>query len=335
MNTINILLIDDEERWVPLLNDIIKNEPKLILYRVANNSITALEIVGTEPIDLILLDYHLGENDIWGNQLVTKLLKLKQKLNQNVPIIFWSVHMFEGILIKAKKAGAAGYINKIPSDANTINQLLIKAYEDSKNNKESWIEHPSYSKKLLKHQFTPREQEILYKIAQVKTPREIASEMGVKRRLVSAHILNIKEKVFFRIHGTDRIQGETEILIDEQGKRKKGKWIIRPEENVSMIEVIKFATEEFPNENRSLPGDEIWGYMIYKCINRLKISWEKTAISYIEDKLVLIKSFKDYVLKVRDYYYQNDSSIARTAIRFKLEHFEVEEILTIKLDDLT
>ena len=77
------------------------------------------------------------------------------------------------------------------------------------------------------------------------------------------------------------------------------------------------------------------GSRVYRCIYRQKITWEDTAFLYDNEILKLKKTLKDFILEVQSYFSQNVSSIARTAIRFKLEHFEVEEILTIKSDDLT
>lgn len=321
-NTINILLIEDEKDWIYALEDILKKEPRLKLHEAARDSFTALEIIRTKPIDLVLLDYHLKESDIWGVELAVKLLHLKP----SIQIIFWSIHVFERVLIEAKKAGAVGYINKSSPDADAISRLLIKVYEDSKNDKKIWIEHPSHLEEFLKHQFTPREQEILSKIAQVKTHDQIALELGVKIRLVSAHILNIKEKVFIRKYGRPRKQGT---------KDKNGKWTTLPEPNVSIIEVIEFAIKEFPCEDRKLSSNEIMGKLIFKCIYRQKITWEDTALLYDNEIFNFKEILKDFISKLQSYFFQNDSSISRTAIRFKLEHFEVEKILTIKLDDLT
>lgn len=330
MDTINILLIEDEEQWIHALNDIIKKEPRLKLLTVAKDSITALRKIRTDPIDLVLLDYHLEESDLWGVKLTTKLLHLKP----NIQILFWSIHVYEKILIEARKAGAVGYINKTFFDCDSISQLLIQVYEDLEKNKKLWIEYPTYTERFLKHKFTPREQEILAKIAQIKTPDQIALELKARINLVVHHIEHIKEKVFFRIYGRERKKGEVEILVDGQGRRKKGKWITLPEPNVSMIEVIRFAVKEFPGEGRSLSEEEIIGIFVYRCVYRQKITWEETAFLCNEEVSKSKKYLKDFVSEVQNYFSQNSLSITRTAFRFKLETLEVEEILSINADDV-
>jgi len=118
---ITILIVEDEEINRLYLNEILKNEVKIL---VAVNGREAMGIVKKNPgIDIILMDLKLP--DINGLEL-TRLIKL---INSKIKIIALTAYALAGDRESAIEAGCSGYITKPVNRDELLN--LISAYSDS------------------------------------------------------------------------------------------------------------------------------------------------------------------------------------------------------------
>jgi two-component system invasion response regulator UvrY len=188
----NILIADDHAIVRKGLIELLKDEyAKLQVYEAFNSS-QALEIVGSKPLDVILLDISMpGRNGI-------ETLKQIRTQGVKTPILMLSMHPEDQYAVRALKAGASGFINK-----ETATEELLAAIQIILSGKKYIT--PSVAEKLLddkgsaekpSHEFlSDREMDVLQKIASGKTVSEIAEELSLSVNTISTYRTRLLEKL--------------------------------------------------------------------------------------------------------------------------------------------
>lgn len=184
---IRILLVDDH----PLVRDGLRARletiPHFQIVAEAGKAEEALQIADTQQLDLALMDINLAGMN--GIELTGKL----NALHPEIAVLMLSMHDKAEYVMQAIRAGARGYVLK---DAPAMD--IIAAIETVRSG------GIYYSAGLSKHLaapaapsllLTPREKEILQRIASGKSNKHIARELDLSVRTVETHRLNIKRKL--------------------------------------------------------------------------------------------------------------------------------------------
>lgn len=111
-NITKILLVEDYWLMRKSIRNGLSVYENLQLVAEAENSYQALEHLESISIDLIIMDYQLANDSLWGVELTKEILKKHPKIK----IIFWSIHTREVDVISAMKVGAHGYLSKQRTD---------------------------------------------------------------------------------------------------------------------------------------------------------------------------------------------------------------------------
>ena len=123
----NVLVVDDSQLNLQIMRDILAEECEIV---PATSGEQALELVMSEPIDLILLDVMMSGMDGYE---VCKQLK-RNPLTHNIPVIFVSAMRNVEDETKGLESGAIDYIVKPFSPtiikARVKNHLELKKYRD-------------------------------------------------------------------------------------------------------------------------------------------------------------------------------------------------------------
>lgn len=101
MDKIECLIVDDEPPALNLLEGYVLKTPFLHLAGKCPDAISALEIIGSQPIDLLFLDIHMPE--LSG-------IELSRTLNTNIKVIFTTA--FQQYAIDGYKVDAIDYLLK-------------------------------------------------------------------------------------------------------------------------------------------------------------------------------------------------------------------------------
>lgn len=102
--TRNILIVDDEPLTLDLIEYILQNESEYIVHKAPSGE-EALRILGTAPIDLVLLDIQMPGMD--GFEVCAEIRK-----TSDVPIVFMTVDKSFDTIEKAAKMGITDYLAK-------------------------------------------------------------------------------------------------------------------------------------------------------------------------------------------------------------------------------
>lgn len=184
---VSILLVDDH----PLVRDGLRSRLETIArFKVvaeAANADEALYHAANLPIDLVLMDINLqGMNGI-------ELTGRFHSLYPEIAVLMLSMHDKAEYVMQAIQSGARGYVLKdAPAmDIITAIDVVMSGGIYYSEGLSKQLARPLTPSLLL----TPREREVLQRIANGKSNKHIARELDLSVRTIETHRLNIKRKL--------------------------------------------------------------------------------------------------------------------------------------------
>lgn len=190
-----IVLADDHPIFRHGLRQLIERESGFRVVGEADNGRSALEVIGTHAPDVAVLDLDMPELD--GFEVAQRVLE--RRLPSHIVIL--TMHNDELHLSRAIDLGVRGYLIKDGAAAEVVD--CIKAVTAG-----GQYVTPSLSAHLLRRvrreahtnqpsggRFTPAERRVLALLADLRTTRQIASELGVSPRTIDNHRANLCAKL--------------------------------------------------------------------------------------------------------------------------------------------
>lgn len=190
-----VLIADDHAIVRAGLRALLKGEAGLELVGEASGGEEALRLVESLHPDILVLDLSMPDMD--GIQVTKRI----QSTSPGLRILILTVHEDEALLREAIRAGAAGYILKHAAEAELISAINTVQMGDI-------YVHPQLIRSLLveplkpslpgpqpEEILTPRELDVLSRIVQGYTNRQIAEELKLSVRTVEGYRANMTEKL--------------------------------------------------------------------------------------------------------------------------------------------
>jgi DNA-binding NarL/FixJ family response regulator len=184
---IRILLVDDHQLVRDGLRSRLESIPQFLVAAEAGTPEDALNEAATKKIDLVLMDINL--KGMTGIELTARF----HDLFPDIAVIMLSMHDSAEYVMQSIQAGARGYVLKdspatdIVTAINTV--MAGGIYYSAALSKH--LSRPISPSMLL----TPREKEVLQRIATGKSNKHIARELNLSVRTVETHRWNIKRKL--------------------------------------------------------------------------------------------------------------------------------------------
>jgi two-component system, NarL family, response regulator len=205
---LKILLVEDDELFRLGLRVRLQQEPNLDIVAEVDDGETAIELVETHPIDLVLLDIGLP-----GMGGIETCGQLKQRY-PNLPILVLTSHSQPALIARLVTAGAQGYCVKGVAPETLILALRsiavgaswwdAAATQTIQNGVGQMIQSaPQTTNKT--YNLTQREQEVLALIAAGKSNSEIARVLYITSGTVRVHVHSILHKL--------RVRDRTQAVI--------------------------------------------------------------------------------------------------------------------------
>lgn len=165
------------------------------------NATLLLQTLEATPVDLVLMDLHLGPNE--DGLIATRMIK---KARADVRVVVISASMDTETVAAARRAGASGYVAKDLPVADMLVAIRnlskpgsggrtlfsISAASGTGNGVSSWTSLRG---------LTRREQEVLAELNRGRTNREIAARLGVSVTTVNKHVQQVLKKLHVRNRG--------------------------------------------------------------------------------------------------------------------------------------
>ncbi len=202
MERSRILVVDDHPLFRDGLRLVIASDPSLTLVGMAGTAEEAFSNVEQTLPDIVLCDINLPGAD--GLELARRL----HRLYPQIRVIMVTLHMDEGRVLDAVRAGAAAFLTKDGSGEELLATIRRVARGEYPIN-DRVLDSPRVARHLL-DQFrdldtpevaeifsplTPRELEILQAVAGGQSNKEIARQLHISDQTVKNHITSILRKL--------------------------------------------------------------------------------------------------------------------------------------------
>jgi DNA-binding NarL/FixJ family response regulator len=195
---IRVLVVDDHMIVRTGIRHVLESEPGFEVVGEAANATDALSLTAELRPDVVVLDISMP--DVSGLELAARL----RSSGGGARVLILSMHNNAEYVLESVRAGAHGYLLK--DTAATELRTAIRAVCQG----ESYFsppvasrlsaavrgEHDSQPAGLA--QLTAREREVLHGIAQGRTNKEIATELGISHRTVETHRESLMRKLQIR-----------------------------------------------------------------------------------------------------------------------------------------
>ena len=194
---IRILLVDDHSLFRESLSRLLQAEPDLRIVATCSNATEALAIVDREPVDLVLLDFDLGEEE---GSLFLESAKSKGFAGR---ILMVTAGMSDAGTLRAMEAGAAGIFLKHSPPAQLIEAIYKimrgEIFLDSKAVRSLVAGASGKSEEQRTSQpFTQRERAVLKGVFEGFTNKEIAGQLQISEGSVKAVLQQLFDKTGVR-----------------------------------------------------------------------------------------------------------------------------------------
>ena len=182
-NPLELLVVDDHRIFLEGIARLVSDEADMRVTGTAQDGNTALQKVRSQRFDVVLMDINMGVRS--GLETLAALRLEFPRL----PVIILSMYMEAQYGRRALKAGANAYLSK---DVNTDELLHVIRYVAKGNIYVS----PALPAAPPEHaQLSPREMQILVKIAHGVRLTDIAESLCISVKTVGSHRAHILEKL--------------------------------------------------------------------------------------------------------------------------------------------
>jgi DNA-binding NarL/FixJ family response regulator len=215
MKPIRLLLLDDHILFRESLSRLLASEPDFEMAGHCGTTAEALAIIAREPIDIVLLDFDLGEDH--GSLFISqarqagytgKILMVTAGMSASESSIALRGGA-SGIFLKHNSPGSlAQAIRLVAAGEMWVDQRIIQALADG-------VPHQEQSVRQL---LTEREQEVLRGLFEGLTNKEIAAQLGVSESAIKATLQQLFQKTRVRTRSQlVRIALESSLATSRKG----------------------------------------------------------------------------------------------------------------------
>jgi DNA-binding NarL/FixJ family response regulator len=195
---IRVLVVDDHMIVRTGIRHVLESEPGFEVVGEAANATDALSLTAELRPDVVVLDISMP--DVSGLELAARL----RSSGGGARVLILSMHNNAEYVLESVRAGAHGYLLK--DTAATELRTAIRAVCQG----ESYFSPPVASRLSAAvrgerdqhpaglEQLTAREREVLHGVAQGRTNKEIATELGISHRTVETHRESLMRKLQIR-----------------------------------------------------------------------------------------------------------------------------------------
>jgi len=194
--TVHILLLDDHALFRESVSRLLSAEPGFDVVAHCGTIEEALEVLRRKSVDLLLLDFDLGERD--GREF----LRLAKELGFNGKILLVTAGIDTGAMLELIRSGISGVFRKHDSAA-----LLAQGIRDVMAGK-VWLDQEQLQTTLKTdsgtphsrgpRQFTERERQVLSFVFDGFANKEIAERIGVSEGSVKSTLQQLFTKTGVR-----------------------------------------------------------------------------------------------------------------------------------------
>jgi two-component system response regulator NreC len=195
-----VLVVDDHAVVREGIRGVLAATPGFDVVGEAGDGAEALELAEEQRPDVVVLD--LTMPGMSGLEATAAL----RRQSTNVRVLILSMHDHPEYVLQAVRAGAHGYVLKdaTPDELRTAVRTVYQGSDYFAPAAAQQLgaavrgEMEGEERRLLAERLTPRERDVLIRVAEGLTNKEIASQLGISPRTVETHRDGIARKLRMR-----------------------------------------------------------------------------------------------------------------------------------------
>ncbi len=215
-----ILIVDDEKNIVSSLQGILSDEGYDIV--TAEDGLDALEMVQSDPPDLVLLDIWIPGMD------GIEVLQAIKTYHPEIEVLVMSGHGTIDTAVKATKLGAYDFIEK-PFSLNQLVLSVEKALKQKQNRMNGSGDHGTIKRELPQcFEMMVEVKKAIIKASKTNTPLLIHGEVGTGKEYIAQAVHQKSKnsnipllKINCALRSMPKIEAELFIRLDDKGRQKK------------------------------------------------------------------------------------------------------------------
>jgi DNA-binding NarL/FixJ family response regulator len=195
MERIRLLLLDDHVLFRESLSRLLASEPDFEMTAHCGTAAEALQILGRSPVDVILLDFDLGDDN-------GEFIEAARQAGFNGKILMVTAGMNASESSGALQAGASGIFLKHNSPGSLAQAIRLVAAG------ELWVDQKvirqladgvsQRDEQTFRKLLTEREQQVLRGLFEGLTNKEIGAQLGVSESAIKATLQQLFQKARVR-----------------------------------------------------------------------------------------------------------------------------------------
>jgi two-component system invasion response regulator UvrY len=190
---VRVVVVDDHAVVREGLKRILSEDPRVRVVGEAADGVEALSLVDRQRPDTVITDISMPGRG--GLELLHEL----GRQHPGLPVLVLSIHSEDQLAVRALKAGAAGYLTKDSAPEELLQAVLRVAVGGR-------YLSPGVAERLALHldarvveaphqRLSDREYQVLTKLAQGRTVRQIAEELALSPKTISTYRGRLLEKL--------------------------------------------------------------------------------------------------------------------------------------------
>lgn len=192
MGKIKILLVDDHTLFREGLSRLVQSEPNLEMAAHCGSIDEAVDIVRKSPVDLVLLDFDLGNEDAF------QFIERARRIGFKGKMLMVTAGMSDAECVQALALGVGGIFFK-RSSPSLLTEVIRRVWAG-----ETWLDQSSVRALIdvakqaaspsQTGRFTDREGEVLQGVFEGLTNKEIGARIGISESSVKSALQQLFQK---------------------------------------------------------------------------------------------------------------------------------------------
>jgi len=192
-----ILLADDHTLVRAGVRKILESQPGVMVVEEVADGDAALQVLGKEPVDVLVLDLTMPGPDGF------EVLRRAKALLPDLKVLVLTMHSDPEYVKRAVHGGADGYLLKDSAVSDLVAGIEAVAagrayYSPAVQRSLSEMVRSALKPPRALEALTEREREVLKMVAEGLTTKEIAARLDISGRTVESHRANLMRKLDLR-----------------------------------------------------------------------------------------------------------------------------------------
>jgi DNA-binding NarL/FixJ family response regulator len=187
-----VVIVDDHRMFAESLARLLSDDEAISVLDIAANGDDGIDLVTRLDPDVVLVDFHLPDRD--GVEVAIEI----KKRNGRSMVVMLTSSTQDSVLLAAIEAGCSGFLTK-DGEASTVSKAVLAAAAGealiSPAQLARLLPKLSRAERAVSAELTPRERDLLERLARGQANKEIAAQLHLSLNTVRNYVQTVLTKL--------------------------------------------------------------------------------------------------------------------------------------------